>query len=69
MTQSRKLAVIMFTDIVGYTTLMGNNELQAFELLKKNREIQKLIIDAWVYRINERQINFLSLTGGRILNI
>lgn len=35
----------MFTDIVGYTALMGNDEQKAFELLKKNREIQKPIIE------------------------
>ncbi len=35
MGQSRQLAVIMFTDIVGYTTLMGNDEHKAFELLGK----------------------------------
>jgi hypothetical protein len=45
MPQSRQLAAIMFTDIVGYTALMGNNEEKAFELLHKNREIQKPIIE------------------------
>ena len=30
----------MFTDIVGYTTLMLGNEQQALDLLNKNREIQ-----------------------------
>ena len=45
MTQSRQLAAIMFTDIVGYTALMGKNEQLAFELLRKNREIQKPIIE------------------------
>lgn len=45
MSQSRQLAAIMFTDIVGYTSLMGNNEQKAFELLRKNREIQKPIIE------------------------
>ncbi|MDP9230840.1 MAG: adenylate/guanylate cyclase domain-containing protein [Bacteroidota bacterium] len=45
MLQSRELAAIMFTDIVGYTTLMGNNEQKAFELLRKSREIQKPIIE------------------------
>jgi len=45
MPQSRQLAAIMFTDIVGYTALMGNNEQKAFELLRKNREIQKPIIE------------------------
>ena len=45
MPQSRHLAAIMFTDIVGYTALMGNNEQKAIELLRKNREIQKPIIE------------------------
>ena len=44
MSQTRQLAAIMFTDIVGYTALMGENEQQAWELLKKNRSIQKPLI-------------------------
>ena len=40
----RQLAAIMFTDIVGYTTLMGEDEDKAFALLKKNRLIQKPLI-------------------------
>jgi len=32
MSQSRQLAAIMFTDIVGYTALMGEDEQKAFEL-------------------------------------
>src|SRR6476620_64710 len=45
MAQSRQLAAIMFTDIVGYTALMGDNEQKAFELLHKNRQIQRPIIE------------------------
>jgi class 3 adenylate cyclase len=45
MPQSRQLAAIMFTDIVGYTALMGSDEHKAFEILKKNRELQKPLID------------------------
>ena len=45
MSQSRQLAAIMFTDIVGYTSMMGNDEHRAFELLNKNRQIQKPIIE------------------------
>jgi adenylate cyclase len=45
MPQSRQLAVIMFTDIVGYTALMGQDELNAFGILNKNRELQRPIID------------------------
>ena len=47
MTQTRHLAAIMFTDIVGYTALMGNDEKKAFELLSKNRQIQKPIIEKY----------------------
>ncbi len=47
MSQSRQLSAIMFTDIVGYTALMGNDEQKAFELLNKNREIQKPIIEQY----------------------
>jgi len=32
MNSSRQLAAIMFTDIVGYTALMGRDEQKAFEL-------------------------------------
>ena len=45
MPQSRQLAAIMFTDIVGYTALMGKDEQKAFDLLEKNRHIQKPIIE------------------------
>ena len=44
-TQTRQLAAIMFTDIVGYTALMGNDEQKAFAVLNKNRALQKPIIE------------------------
>ncbi len=47
MPQIRQLAAIMFTDIVGYTALMGNDEQTAFEYLKKNRDLQKPVIDQY----------------------
>ena len=47
MSQTRQLAAIMFTDIVGYTALMGNDEKKAFELIKINREIQKPVIEKY----------------------
>jgi TolB-like protein/class 3 adenylate cyclase/Tfp pilus assembly protein PilF len=46
-TQSRQLAAIMFTDIVGYTSLMGNDEQKAFSYLRKNRDLQKPIIEEY----------------------
>ncbi len=47
MSQSRQLAAIMFTDIVGYTALMGHDEQKAFELLRKNRALQRPIIEQY----------------------
>lgn len=47
MPQSRQLAAIMFTDIVGYTALMGKDEQKAFELLDKNRRIHKVILEEY----------------------
>jgi class 3 adenylate cyclase/TolB-like protein len=44
MPETRQLAAIMFTDIVGYTALMGENEASAYQLLKRNRQVQKPII-------------------------
>ena len=34
-----QLAAIMFTDIVGYTTMMGNSEQEAMQALEKNLNI------------------------------
>ena len=56
-TQKRQLAAIMFTDIVGYTALMGEDEDKAFALLKRNREIQKPLIEKhngkWIKEIGD----------------
>jgi adenylate cyclase len=45
--QSRQLAAIMFTDIVGYTSLMGDDEEKAFNLLRLNREMQKPLVEKY----------------------
>jgi len=45
MAVSRQLAAIMFTDIVGYTALMGEDEQKAFGLLRRNRQLLKPIIE------------------------
>ena len=42
--QQRRLAAIMFTDIVGYTSMMAEDEDRAFETLRRNRKIQKDLI-------------------------
>ena len=45
--QTRQLAAIMFTDIVGYTALMERDEQRAFQLLKRNRQLQKPLIEKY----------------------
>src|SRR5204863_8849877 len=47
MSSIRQLAAIMFTDIVGYTALMGKDEQKAFQMLNKNRQSQKPIIEKY----------------------
>ena len=41
LTRSRQLACVVFTDIVGFTEMMGNNEEMALKVLEQNRSIQK----------------------------
>ncbi|MFN2457215.1 MAG: adenylate/guanylate cyclase domain-containing protein [Chitinophagaceae bacterium] len=57
MTSSRQLAAIMFTDIVGYTALMGEDEQMAFDLLRKNRQTQQPLIKqyngTWIKEIGD----------------
>jgi adenylate cyclase len=57
MPQSRQLAAIMFTDIVGYTALMGDDEQKAFELLRRNRQLQQPLIKqfngTWIKEIGD----------------
>lgn len=44
---SHQLAAIMFTDIVGYSTLIGKDEENALQILRKNRQIQRPIINKY----------------------
>ncbi len=57
MASTRHLAVIMFTDIVGYTAIMGRDENRAFELLTINRELQRPMIEShngnWIKEIGD----------------
>ena len=45
MSQTRQLAAIMFTDIVGYTALMGKDSDKAMELVDVSKEIQKPLVE------------------------
>ena len=40
----RHLAVILFTDIVGYTTLMQRNEPQALAAVRRHRQTMERLI-------------------------
>jgi TolB-like protein/class 3 adenylate cyclase len=44
-TTTRRLAAIMFTDIVGYTALMGKNSVRALELVRISKDIQKPLVE------------------------
>ncbi len=45
--QQHRLAAIMFTDIAGYTALMGSDEERAFEMLRKNRDIHTSLLEKY----------------------
>ncbi len=49
--QQRKLAAIMFSDIVGYTSLMGKDERKAFDYIRKNRRIHWRLIKKYKGRL------------------
>ena len=44
MKEKRKLAAIVFTDIVGYTRLMSQDESEALKILEKNRVLQHSLV-------------------------
>ena len=50
-TQERHLAAIMFTDIVGYTAFMEQDEKRALDLLKKNLSIHHSVINEFKGRL------------------
>ena len=43
--QTRQLAAIMFTDIVGYTALMGKDNTKALALVHQSKTIQKPLVE------------------------
>jgi adenylate cyclase len=62
MSQSRQLAAIMFTDIVGYTALMQTNEEEA----KKKRQRHKFVFD---HSVEEHHGKVLQYFGDGTLSI
>ena len=47
MPEKRKLAAILLSDIVGYSRFMSEDEEYAFQLLKKNRQLQTMLIEKY----------------------
>ncbi len=45
--ETRHLSAILFSDISGYTSLMGENEEKAFVLLEKSRRIHRLLVKSF----------------------
>ena len=50
----RQLATIMFSDIVGYTSLMNQNEKEGIELLAKNRSVHQSLITRFLSNITRK---------------
>lgn len=44
MNKTRRIAVVMFSDVVGYTAMMGEDEATALTMLQKNHQMQKSLI-------------------------
>ena len=63
--QSRRLAAIMFTDIVGYTSLMAKDEKRAFQILHENRRIHKTLIHKYK---RKKAGEYLNKTGEALGN-
>jgi adenylate cyclase len=70
MSPSRQLAAIMFTDIVGFTALMGSDEKKSFEILEKNRQIHKPIISTyhgrWIKELGDGVMASFSLVSDAV---
>lgn len=47
MLENRKLAAIMFADVVGYTKIMAEDEQLAVETIRRNRNLIKPIVEKW----------------------
>ena len=54
MSQSRQLAAIMFTDIVGYTAIMQQNEEKAVAVIKHYNSV----LEKWVSHFNGQVLNY-----------
>ena len=47
MAQIHQLAAIMFSDIVGYSMIMGEDETRAIDLIYRNKQLQQPIVEKY----------------------
>jgi len=70
MSSTRQLAAIMFTDIVGYTALMGDDEQKAFQLLQKSRQLQVRLVDQnngrWIKELGDGALTSFSTASDAV---
>ena len=71
MSARRRLAAIVFTDIVGYTAAMNEDEDRAFELLRRNRELHRSCIEqhggAWVKEMGDGVMSWFETATAAVL--
>ena len=64
MSQQRKLAAIMFTDIVGYSAMMAKDEVQAMGHIRTVRELLKPLLTqhngTWIKEIGDGTLSSFS---------
>ena len=65
MPETRQLAAIMFTDIVGYTAMMGKDSNKALELVRQSVQIQKPLVEKhsgkWLKEMGDGMLASFSL--------
>ncbi len=62
--EDRRLAAIMFTDIVGYTSIMADDEQAALKMVNEQREILKPLINShsgqWLKEMGDGSLSSFS---------
>ena len=67
-TRTRRLAAIMFTDIVGYTALMADSEARGLRVRKRHRELLARLVTRYVGDIVDETGDETLSTFGNVLD-
>lgn len=69
--KDRQLASILFTDIIGFTKMMGQDEYEGIQVLDENRKIQKRLIrkyrGRWIKEIGDGTLSIFYTASEAIL--